>query len=106
VDIKTQVCYNTEQYDRRCAGQGICSASGEWLGCTTDCIGEVPWNVTANLHRAIETIDSGVQPGSLKQVTFGYCHMFSTYLQACVYDGLKAAEGGEGNIGAHSPVAL
>jgi len=32
--------------------------------------------------------------------------MFSTYLQACVYDGLKAAEGGEGNIGAHSPVAL
>jgi len=32
--------------------------------------------------------------------------MFSTYLQACVYDGLKAAEAGEGNIGAHSPVAL
>jgi hypothetical protein len=68
--------------------------------------GDDPWHLTANLHKAIETIDNGVHPGRLKQLTFGHGNMFSAYLRTCGFDGLKAAEGGEGTIGAHHSYVL
>lgn len=56
------------------------------------------WNVRAATERAIDAIRKrDYTSGSIRNVTWSHCELFSRYLQSLGYDGLIAYEGGEGN---------
>ncbi len=59
------------------------------------------WYMIGAYDRAIAAIHRGVQTGNVKDATGAFGRTFSGYLEDLGYDGLKAREGGEGDVSDH-----
>lgn len=65
-------------------------------------LSNLPWYGQGAVQRALDTIASGVRTGELKRVTQTVSGYFTDFLKSQGYDGLKTAEGGEGQeVGNH-----
>ncbi|WP_429424859.1 hypothetical protein [Nocardia sp. GAS34] len=69
---------------------------------------DAPWYQVDDLSQMIENIDNGhgSQVGTIRFVTSRSRELFTQYLQDRGFDGVVAAEGSEGGIGAHYSYVL